>query len=567
MIYDALIDSFRAVFGLLGLAGSDFHATDFFWSERSEWVAAQRVSRCGGVSVPVKRILIYGAGDTGVALAREINSNPQLGYKVVGFIDDHEDRRFLSILGVPVLGSGRGLPATLAGGTKRTGLKIDEIVVAMPAANSRELSEALANCQAAGIPCKTIPGLGEILAGRSLGTQIRDITMNDLLGRQPVDMEDAGVQEMISNAAVLITGAAGSIGSEICRQVAMKSPQLLVALDQSETALFHLENDLRKEYPEARLVFVLGDIRDKAAISEVLRTYAIDVVYHAAAYKHVPIVERQPFEAIRNNILGTWALANAAYDYGVTKFVMISSDKAVNPSSMMGATKRAAEILLDGMPSDRTQFVSVRFGNVLGSNGSVIPLFKKQIAAGGPVTITHPSMQRFFMTIPEAVQLVLCASTMGRRSEVFVLDMGAPVFIVDLAKQLIRLSGLEPDKDIEIRYTGIREGEKLYEELVVTGEKMSPTEHRKIWALSGAGADPARNRAWLSRLVKLLEVRELDALRAHMRELIPEFCSATPQPISMVGAVMSSENSHGKPPRSVRGAAVGASGGPARKVS
>ena len=297
-----------------------------------------------------------------------------------------------------------------------------------------------------------------------------------------------------------------------------------------------------------------------------LRTYAIDVVYHAAAYKHVPIVERQPFEAIRNNILGTWSLANAAYDYGVTKFVMISSDKAVNPSSMMGATKRAAEILLDGMPSDRTQFVSVRFGNVLGSNGSVIPLFKKQIAAGGPVTITHPSMQRFFMTIPEAVQLVLCASTMGRRNEVFVLEMGAPVFIVDLAKQLIRLSGLEPDKDIKISYTGIREGEKLCEELVVTGEKMSPTEHRKIWALRGASADAARNRAWLSRLVKLLEVRELDSLRAHMRELIPEFCPTSPLPISMIATTMSpAETTHGKPVRSVRGAAVGAGGG-ARKV-
>jgi FlaA1/EpsC-like NDP-sugar epimerase len=274
----------------------------------------------------------------------------------------------------------------------------------------------------------------------------------------------------------------------------------------------------------------LGDIRDRDAIAEVLQTYRIATVYHAAAYKHVPIVERYPFEAIRNNVLGTWSLANAAYEHGVTTFLMISSDKAVNPSSMMGATKRAAEILLSGMPADRTRFVSVRFGNVLGSNGSVIPLFQKQISAGGPVTITHPAMRRYFMTISEAVQLSLNASTMGRRNEVFVLDMGQPVSIVDLAKQMIRLSGLEPDKDIEIRYTGTRPGEKLFEELVVGGEQMAPTDHRKIWVLTGSPAVGSENRIWLTRLKRLLETRDTEGLRAHMRKLIPEFRTPAEEP-------------------------------------
>ena len=477
----------------------------------------------------IKHILIYGAGDTGVALLREIKSNPQLGYKVVGFLDDLEDRRTLSILGVPVLGAGRNVVALLGKGPD-THIKVDEIVIAMPAADNRQMAEAMANCRAAGIACKTVPGLGEFLVGRSLSTQIRDVPVDDLLGREPVDIDDVRVREMIMGTAVLVTGAAGSIGSELCRQVACKKPKVLVVLDQAESELFQLEIDLRAEFPNVDLVAVLGDIRDRDAIAEVLQTYRIATVYHAAAYKHVPIVERYPFEAIRNNVLGTWSLANAAYDNGVSTFLMISSDKAVNPSSMMGATKRAAEILLSGMPSDRTRFVSVRFGNVLGSNGSVIPLFQKQISAGGPVTITHPAMKRYFMTISEAVQLSLNASTMGRRNEVFVLDMGQPVSIVDLAKQMIRLSGLEPDKDIEIRYTGTRPGEKLFEELVVGGEMMAPTDHRKIWVLTGALAIGSENRIWLTRLNRLLETRDVEGLRAHMRKLIPEFRTPAEEP-------------------------------------
>ena len=476
------------------------------------------------------RILIYGAGSAGVTLLREIHSNPALQLQVAGFIDDDPKKAGSVILGARVVGTGRDIPKLVERASLR-GVALGEVVIAMPSATGRQMREALANCKSAGIPCKTIPGLGELLTGKVLSAQVRTIAVTDLLGRDPVQLEEPLIRTKLTGRSVLITGGAGSIGSELCRQLSIFKPECLVILDQAESALFHIELELRQRFPHLRIVACVGDIRDADTVHEVMVRYSISAVFHAAAYKHVPMMETNVIEALANNVLGTWNVARAAKSQGVETFLMISTDKAVRPTNVMGASKRAAELVVAavGKSTSFGNYLSVRFGNVLGSNGSVVPLFQQQIAAGGPVTVTHPEMRRFFMTIPEAVQLVLQASAMGKGAQIFVLNMGESVRIADLARNMIKLAGYEPDKDIEIRYIGTRPGEKLYEEVVHEGEHILPTYHEKIKIFQAMEVETALVDAWVKELMRLIDLRQERALIDHLKRLVPEYHPAKRQ--------------------------------------
>jgi FlaA1/EpsC-like NDP-sugar epimerase len=479
------------------------------------------------VSKESKGVLIYGAGGSGITLARDIRKTPKLKYDVLGFVDDDPGKVSHRIFGLPVLGFGRDLPHIVDSWNRGKKKRIEEIIVAMPSATGREMREALANCRATGLPCKTIPGVGELLEGQVLSSQIRSVSLNDLLGREPIRLEEDRIRAHIAGRVVLVTGAGGSIGSELCRQVAQFGPARLVALDQAESDLFRIDHEIRSKHPGIDIAPEIADIRNDRRVEDLIRTHAVHSIFHAAAYKHVPMMERHVMEAVQNNIVGTWNVAQAAYRNGVSNFLMISSDKAVNPTSVMGATKRVAELIVSAMSSEggsaRTKFVSVRFGNVLGSNGSVVPLFQEQIAAGGPVTVTHPNVKRYFMTIREAVQLVLQASTMGNGSEIFVLDMGEPIRIVDLARNMIRLSGKVPDEEIEIRFVGLRPGEKLYEEIMIKGENIAPTFHEKIKIFRGARLTAMDIRSWMSDLRVLMSAGDVSGALSHIRDIVPEY--------------------------------------------
>jgi FlaA1/EpsC-like NDP-sugar epimerase len=490
----------------------------------------REVLRPGGSSVNgEKAVLIYGAGAAGAALVKEIRSNPRVAAVVAGFLDDDPGKLNACIAGVSVLGAGRDAPR-LVTRFRRSRRPISEIIIAMPSATGREMRAATANCRAAGVPFKTVPSLGELLDGKVLTRQLREVSVNDLLGRQPVNIDESRIAETITGRVVMITGGCGSIGSELSRQVARFNPRKLVILDQAESEMFMLAMELRVRFPSLQLVEEVGDICRFAMVEEVVARHSVEAVFHAAAYKHVPLMEDNPVEAAENNIIGTYNVAEAARRHGVRKFVMISTDKAVNPTSVMGATKRGAELIVSAMPMDggkcATTYVSVRFGNVLASAGSVVQIFQRQIAAGGPVTVTHPEMRRYFMSIPEAVQLVLQASTMGRGSEVFVLDMGEPVLIVDLARNMIRLAGLVPDEDIEIRFTRQRPGEKLFEELRLDREDIVPTFHEKIKVFRSHGPEAAYLREWMGTLRGLLDARNSAGVRAHLKALVPEYTPA-----------------------------------------
>jgi len=472
-----------------------------------------------------KGVLIYGAGAAGMLLLREIRSNPALGYNVVGFLDDNAKMHSTVRMNVPVLGCGRDA-AAIVRRCKGTHHEIEEIVIAMPSATGRQMREAVAHCRAADVSCKTLPGLGKLLTDQVLTAQIRNVSLEDLLGREQVRMEEQRIQLRIAGRSVLVTGAAGSIGSELCRQIARFKPGRLIALDQAESELFRIDLELREKFPELSLTAEVGDIRDARRIDEIIRQHEVDSVFHAAAYKHVPMMEAHALEAVRNNVLGTWNVVEAAARNRVPNFLMISSDKAVNPTSIMGATKRVAELIVSAAAEGagrKTTFVSVRFGNVLGSNGSVVPLFQQQIARGGPVTVTHPNIRRYFMSVQEAVQLVLQASTMGHGSEIFVLDMGEPIRIVDLAQNMIRLAGLTPHEDIEIRMVGLRPGEKLYEELTSQGENIVPTYHEKIKIFKGPNVRAEEIENWIRGLDVLLRRRNPLTVVEHLKQLVPEY--------------------------------------------
>jgi FlaA1/EpsC-like NDP-sugar epimerase len=469
----------------------------------------------------VRNALIYGAGESGTVLLREIRNNPKLPYKVVGFVDDEREKHDLRVAGIKVLGNGNDLKFLV----KRYGIEI--ILIAIPSASGVEMTRILQMCHTAGIECKTVPGLGEIIENHGLAGQIREVAVEDLLGRNPIRLEENQIRASIKGKVILVTGAAGSIGSEICRQIAQFEPAGIVGFDNAESPLFDIDQEMRQAFPTISFYAEIGSIQNRARLDEVFRLYQPVVVYHAAAYKHVPLMESHVFEAIENNVLGTYNVAVAAAEHGVEDMVMISSDKAVRPTNVMGATKRVAELILLALQNGRTKYVAVRFGNVLGSNGSVIPIFKKQIASGGPVTVTHPDMRRFFMTIPEACQLVLQASAIGEGGQICVLDMGHPVKIVDLARNLILLSGLKPDKDIKIEFSGMRPGEKLYEELSTLLEDTIPTEHEKIRVFVGNGMPEDDMVTWLDELRRICEVRDAGRLVVALKEIVQDYSPST----------------------------------------
>lgn len=465
-------------------------------------------------SASARRILIYGAGKAGVTVLSEIRANPQLGYEVVGFLDDDPSKRNLRLHGIRVLG-GR---ATLAEVARKS--RVEEVLIALPSATGSELTLILEQCRAACVIAKRTPALVELIDHKVLVAQIRDVRLEDLLGRAPVRLEQSQVRARLAGRVVLVTGAGGSIGSELCRQIARYAPRALVGFDNAETALYQIDQEMREQFPEVPFYPEIGSIQNRRRLDEVFRDHRPAAVYHAAAYKHVPMMEAHLFEAVENNVFGTRNVVRAAMASGVDEFVLVSSDKAVRPTSVMGATKRLAELIC---ASAGSQFCAVRFGNVLGSNGSVIPLFKRQIAAGGPVTVTHPEIRRFFMTIPEAAELVLQAAAMGNGGEIFVLDMGEPVRIQDLARNLILLSGLKPDLDIRVEFTGIRPGEKLYEEVSSIEEDTVPTRHSKIRIFTGPSPSQESTSRWLEELRRATEARDAAEVVLALKELAPDY--------------------------------------------
>lgn len=430
----------------------------------------------GGAISQIKRVLVIGAGDAGAIAVREMKKNPHLAYNPIALIDDDKSKIGKLINGTPIVGTRDDIVEIVKN------RDIDEILMALPSIKNNDRREIIKICNSTGVKLKTLPGIYELINGKISINQIRDVEIEDLLGRDPVELNMEGIEEYIKDKVILITGGGGSIGSELCRQIVKFNPKKLVILDIYENGAYDLQMELNFKYPNIDKDVVIASIREKKRLEEVFEKYNPDVVFHAAAHKHVPLMEANPKEAIKNNVVGTLNLAKTAEKYKVKKFVLISTDKAVNPTNIMGATKRMCEMIIQSINKEsKTEFVAVRFGNVLGSNGSVIPLFKKQIKEGGPITVTHPEINRYFMTIPEAAQLVIQAGSMAKGGEIFILDMGSPVKILDLAKDLIRLSGLEPEKDIKIQFTGLRPGEKLYEELLMDEEGMTNTNHKKIF--------------------------------------------------------------------------------------
>jgi FlaA1/EpsC-like NDP-sugar epimerase len=460
-------------------------------------------------------VLVLGAGLAASGLLRELATSAQ--WRVVGMLDDDAKKHGASFGGVKIYGSLERV------GEVARRLSVAQAVIAMPSATHQQRQRALDLCAAANLQVMTVPSLSDIVSGRVSVSALRAVELDDLLGRDPVELDDAALHSFLEGKSVLVTGAGGSIGSELCRQIARYAPARLVLFDISEFALYSIEQEFRDRFPAVGIAAVIGDAKDARRVREVFARYRPQVVFHAAAYKHVPLMEEDnAFQAVLNNVASTVTLARAAQQAGATKFVLISTDKAVNPANVMGASKRLAEMVCQAMqPGSRTQSVVVRFGNVLGSTGSVVPRFHQQIAAGGPVTVTHPDMQRYFMSIPEATQLVLQAGMMGQGGEIYVLDMGEPVRIVDLARQMIRLSGLAED-DIRIEYTGLRPGEKLYEEPLADAEKTLPTPHPKLRVAQARLPD---ERFFESLLAWLAGTGDVDAaaVRTQLHRWVPEY--------------------------------------------
>ena len=468
--------------------------------------------------VASRRILVLGAGDAGEMLMRDIMRAHRRRYHAVGFLDDSPLKQGASIHGVPVLGP---LSLTPEIATRE---KVDEIILAIPSLRGRELRKLVELCRPTGAEIRTLPDVGSLIDGEITVNQLHEVKIDDLLGREPVALDAEAIADFLRGQVVLVTGAGGSIGSELCHQICRFQPRRLLLVEQAENALFSVERTIRAKYPDIEVIPYLADICDSRRLEAVFRRETPDVVFHAAAHKHVPMMESNPGEAIKNNVFGTKKVADVADRFRVKTFVMVSTDKVVNPTSVMGVSKRVAEIYVQALSQrSRTQFVTVRFGNVLGSAGSVVPLFKEQIAKGGPVTVTHPDMTRYFMTIPEACQLILQAGTMGKGGEIFVLDMGQPVKIVDLARDLIRLSGLVPGEDIEITFSGVRPGEKLFEELASVAENVSKTRHPKV--MIGTFEPYAWDRilGGLEQLHKCSDGADQSSIRTAFRNLVPEY--------------------------------------------
>lgn len=462
-----------------------------------------------------KNTLIVGAGQAGSTIVRELKPN-RLDYRLVGLVDDDPTKQGIKIHGVRVLGTTANLPLLIAEH------KVSCVLVAIPSARGNQIEQIISRCRECKVNFKILPPFEQRIGGTAM-RQIRNVRVEDLIGRHQVQLDLERIRQKFHRKTILITGAGGSIGSELARQLAAFHPKKLVLLERAENDLFRLCTEFAANFPATELAPVVGDILDVGLLREAFATHRPDSVFHAAAYKHVPLMEMNCFQAVTNNVFGTYNVALIARQYGVEDLVMISSDKAVNPTNIMGVTKRLAELIMLGLQYQSTRFIAVRFGNVLGSNGSVLPLFQQQIARGGPVTVTHPEAQRYFMTIPEAAQLVLQAATMGRGSEIFVLDMGQPVRIIDLARNLIRLSGLQPDRDIPIVFTGLRPGEKLFEELMLQGEGLKPTSHQKICVLDGGSYRFEQVQSWLDELSSLVEAKNVHGLVAALQSIVPEY--------------------------------------------
>ena len=468
----------------------------------------------------VRIVGIVGAGDCGASLAKELLAKPWLALEPVVFFDDHRDPR-CSIHGLPLAGTPECIPEMKAT------LELDEIIIAMPSAPAKRVRDILRLSREAGLPCRTVPSVDQLATGTISVSSVRPVEIHDLLGRAPVEIKGDAVMEELRGRTVMVTGAGGSIGSELCRQILSYGPATLMLVERSEPNLFLIEQELIAEKSDVQLLPIVGDITQRSRMREIFRRLRPEVIFHAAAHKHVPMMEAQPDEAIRNNVLGTALLADMAIEYSVERFIHISTDKAVNPTNVMGATKRLAEMYLQSLATkmSRTKFMAVRFGNVLGSSGSVVPTFRRQIAAGGPVTVTHPDVTRYFMTIPEAVSLVLQSSVFGKGGEIFVLDMGSPIKIVDLAMQMIALSGLTPGRDIEVAFTGLRPGEKLYEELSHGGESVTATAHPKIARLVAPPLHHTFVGSFLSELTVAIEEGHSDpeTFKLLLAKMLPEY--------------------------------------------
>ena len=463
-----------------------------------------------------KRLLIIGAGDAGEKFLREILDNPRVHYEPVGFLDDDPRKAGKAIHGVPVLGA--------VGDIEDLPVAYDEILIAIPSARGDVMRRVVEACEKTGKRYRTIPKIGELIEGRITVNTIREVSMEDLVGREKVELDEKRIAAFLRGKRVLITGAGGSIGSELVRQIGRYRPESMVLLDFSEYNLYRIELDCRRRRLDTTVEPCLADIRDRELMMRVFARHKPHVVFHAAAYKHVPMQELHPGEAVKTNVLGTRNVVEAARRNGVTHFVLVSTDKAVRPTNVMGASKRIAEMIVQSANgAGETRFMAVRFGNVIGSSGSVIPLFQQQIAHGGPVTVTHPKITRYFMSIPEAAQLILQAGAMGEGGEIFILDMGEPVRIADMARDLIRLNGLEPDRDIPIEFIGLRPGEKLYEELITVGEGIVPTDHEKVMVLRGRSLDTATLLAQIEKLLAVAHQGKHDIIKKKLQEIVPQY--------------------------------------------
>ena len=468
-----------------------------------------------------KRALLVGAGQAGELLVRDLlKTGP---YQPVGFLDDSDRRQGQEIHGVRVIGTLSDIDKVVEK------LSVEVVLLAMPSASHQIIQTVLKKCQLNSIPCRTLPSVSDLADGKVEVSRLRQVQIEDLLGRETIELDQSGIHHLIAGQTVLVTGAGGSIGSELCRQIFRHDPSRLLMLDHGEFNLYSIDQEMKRinQNQAVALNAVLGDIRDKERMRWLFEHFRPDVVFKAAAYKHVPLVEDNPAEGVKTNVLGTCQIADMAVEFGVKKFLQVSTDKAVNPTNVMGTTKRTAEIYCQNLNlrSETTAFVTTRFGNVLGSAGSVVPLFRSQIEAGGPITVTHPDITRYFMTIPEAVSLILQAATMGHGGEIFVLDMGEPVKIVDLAEQMIRLTGLEPGSDIEIQFTGLRPGEKLYEELFHESEALQQTSHPKILLSGSREVDWQQIQQVLLNLREFCGSRDVKRLYHELKVLVPEFAS------------------------------------------
>lgn len=472
-----------------------------------------------------KYVIIIGAGGAGEKMLREIFDNPNMDYRVVGFLDDDHAKWGRSLHGTKVFGGVERLPDLLV--TRN----IDEVLIATPCATGNQMRRIIEICKNCKARYRTLPEIGAIIDGKVSIKDLRDVKYEDLLRREPVNLDKTDVSRYLADKRVLVTGAGGSIGSELCRHIIRFLPAELILVDAGETNLFNIQMELQHELSFGRYRCVLGQVQNQAVMDEVFREYQPQILFHAAAYKHVPLIEQNPWEAVYNNVLGTQVVMQLSLKYKVERFVLVSTDKAVRPTNVMGASKRVTELIVQSQQGNGTRFMAVRFGNVIGSSGSVLPLFRRQLEQGGPITVTHPDMTRYFMTIPEAAQLILQAGGLGEGGEIFILEMGTPVKITQMAEELVRLSGKTPGKDVQIIFTGLRPGEKLYEELITHDEGVVGTKHEKIMVLRSNGWNGKRNQAEFSRwlndaladLYRIGSTHDARAIKAKLCEILPDY--------------------------------------------